>query len=160
MFLQKLWLARMSFIITAFAIINVMKFPNKIPRMKLLAAIAAVYGIVWIAMEGELYRAIIMAILSTALVGGLLIQRFLGGRTVSARGWILASAGIGAFFGVSVALMTLLFMAVKTGLHGHGPEFAQDQLEWVIKQIPLWGIAGSLGGLGLGLVTARFNGGD
>ena len=158
MFLLKLWFTSLSFILTTFAIITVMKFPTKIRRMKLLAAIAAVYGIAWIAMEGELYRAIIMAILFTALLGGLLIQRFLGGRTVSERDWILACAGIGTFFGVSIALMILLFMAVKTGLHGHGPEFTQDQIEWVLSQMLFWGAAGLLGGLGLGLITVRLYG--
>jgi len=128
--------------------------------VKLLAVLTAVYGIVWIAMEGELSRAIIMAFLSTAWISGFLIQRFLGGRTLSATGWIVAFAGIGVLFGVSVALLTLVFMAVKSGLHGHGPEFTQEQIEGVLRQLPLWGIAGLLGGLGLGLITAKYNRGD
>ncbi len=107
------------------------------------------------ASEGELYRAVIMAFLITSLATGYLIQRYLAARTLSVRGWILALAGLGALFGASVALLTLVFMAVKTGLHNHGLEFTQDQVSWVIRQIPLWGVAGLIGGLGLGLVTAN-----
>jgi hypothetical protein len=96
-----------------------------------------------------------MAFLICSLALGIIIQRFLAARTLSARNWILALASIGALFGASVALLTLIFMAVKTGLHSHGPEFTQDQVSWVLRQIPLWGVVGLIGGLGLGLVTAN-----
>lgn len=121
----------------------------------MLALVAGIYGIIWMASEGELYRAVIMAFLITSLATGYLIQRYLATRTFSVRGWILALAGLGALFGATVAMLTLVFMAVKTGLHSHGPEFTQDQVSWVIGQIPLWGVVGFIGGLGFGLVTAN-----
>ncbi len=96
-----------------------------------------------------------MAFLATSLALGALIQRYFSGKTYAARKWIAAMAGLGLFVGVTTALLTLLFMAVKTGLHGHGPEFTQEQLVWIVGQIPLWGIAGLIGGLGLGLITSR-----
>lgn len=121
----------------------------------MLALVAGIYGIIWMATEGELYRAVIMAFLIISLAAGYLIQRYLAARTLSVRSWILALAGLGALFGASLAMLTLVFMAVKTGLHSHGLEFTQDQVSWVLSQIPLWGVAGFVGGLGLGLVTVN-----
>ncbi|HET6445381.1 MAG TPA: hypothetical protein VFI27_12465 [candidate division Zixibacteria bacterium] len=126
--------------------------------VRLLAVITGAYIVFWIAAEGELYRAVIMAFLVTALTIGLLTERYLGGRSFTVRKWIFSLAGMGAIAGVSIALLTLVFMAVKTGLHGHGPEFTRDQLEWVLMQIPIWGVAGLIGGLGLGLITAKRSG--
>ena len=62
------------------------------------------------------------------------------------------TAVFGALLGLGSALFTLLFMAVKTGLHAHGPEFTAEEVNWVVQQIPLWTVVGLLGGLGLGLL--------
>jgi hypothetical protein len=69
---------------------------------------------------------------------------------------VLYSAGLGLFIGLGSAFMTLILRAVKTGLHGHGPEFSQAEIEWVIGQIPLWTLAGLIAGLGLGLLSTGF----
>ena len=137
------------------AIMGVMAFPSTMRWLRLLAFAAGIYGIIWIASEGQLYRAIFMAVFVTALTTASLIQRYLSGRIFTVRRWIFILAALGMFIGVSVGLLTLVFMAVKTGLHGHGPEFTQDQASWVLRQVPLWGAVGLVGGLGLGMVTAR-----
>jgi hypothetical protein len=131
-----------------------MEFPTRIRRLRLLTVITAIYGLMWIAMEGELYRSIIMAFLTTSVVFALLAQRFAGGRAFSFTQWLLLFGSLGLFFGICVALLTLLFMGVKTGLHGHGPEFTQDQISRVMGQIPLWGVVGPVAGVGVGLITA------
>jgi hypothetical protein len=56
-------------------------------------------------------------------------------------------------FGAGLALMTLMLMALKTGLHAHGPEYPTDQIFWVWRQLPLWAGVGALAGLGLGLLS-------
>jgi NhaP-type Na+/H+ or K+/H+ antiporter len=53
------------------------------------------------------------------------------------------------------SLLTLVFMAIKTGLHAHGPEFTLQEIQWVSQQTPLWAAVGLLIGLGLGMLTAR-----
>ena len=58
--------------------------------------------------------------------------------------------------GLIFGALTLAFMAIKTGLHGHGPEFAPDEISWVISQMPLWAMFGFLVGGGLGALTAGF----
>ena len=65
-----------------------------------------------------------------------------------------AQEGAGLGFG----LLTLLIMAVKTGLHGHGPEFSPAEISWVIDQIPLWSLVGLLAGLGVGIVAIGWGG--
>ena len=47
----------------------------------------------------------------------------------------------------------LLLMAVKTGLHAHGPEYSAAQLAAVVGQWPLWIGAGALAGAGVGLLV-------
>ena len=68
-----------------------------------------------------------------------------------------SASGVGtavtvALFGFLTALLTLFFMALKTGLHAHGPEFTPSEINWVIARIPLWTAVGLLSGAGLGLV--------
>jgi hypothetical protein len=69
-----------------------------------------------------------------------------------------ATAVTGFLFGLGCGLMTLLLMVLKTGLHGHGPEFSPAEINWVWGQIPLWGLVGLLGGLGLGMITVTIKG--
>ena len=132
-----------------------MKFPAKFPSLRKLAIVTGAVGVIWIALEGKLHWAVLMALLTTALTAGTLIQRYLGGLELSSNEWLAALLGIGALFGATAALLTLLFMVVKTGLHGHGPEFTPEQVQWVIRQIPLWSGAGALAGLGIGLISLR-----
>jgi hypothetical protein len=48
-------------------------------------------------------------------------------------------------------------MAVKTGLHAHGPEFTPAEINWVLQQTPIWTAAGLLAGLGLGQIVKGRN---
>jgi len=49
---------------------------------------------------------------------------------------------------------TLFLMALKTGIHAHGPEYTMAEVAWVWRQLPLWVAAGTLAGTGLALVAA------
>ena len=64
------------------------------------------------------------------------------------------SAAVGLAYGVGLALLTLLLMAIKTGLHAHGPEYGGREIVWVWNQLPLWAGVGVLVGLGIGLLAA------
>ena len=99
-----------------------------------------------------LWQTILLAILSGVVILGHLTNKVLSGRRMSFVMWLLLSAALGALLGLGSALLTLLFMAVKTGLHAHGPEFSALEINWVVQQSPLWIAAGLLGGLGLGLL--------
>lgn len=96
-----------------------------------------------------------MGVSTTAVVLAYLMQHFLGGRTFSVKQWLGITAVLGLIFGLSSGLLTLLFMAVKTGLHAHGPEFTPPEVTWVIQQTLWWTIVGLMAGLGLGMVTSK-----
>jgi hypothetical protein len=55
--------------------------------------------------------------------------------------------------GLVAGPMMLIFMSLKTGLHAHGPEFTAAQITWVLRQIPLWSLAGLSAGIGFGLLS-------
>lgn len=47
--------------------------------------------------------------------------------------------------GLTIAPLTLFWMAFKTGVHGHGAaDFTSTQIVDVLKSAPLWTLAGSL----------------
>jgi hypothetical protein len=130
-------------------------FPAKVPGLKWITAVYALFAFVWIALEGSLAGAVLMGASTTAVSLAYLSQRFLGGRPFSAKQWWGMTAVSGLLFGLGSGLLTLLFMAVKTGLHSHGPEFTPPEVAWIIRQIPLWTAVGLLAGLGLGLLTGK-----
>ncbi|MBX3055303.1 MAG: hypothetical protein KF770_02425 [Anaerolineae bacterium] len=129
-----------------------MQIPAKLPGLKWLTIGWAVYGVVWIAPEGVLWQAVLLGGLTTAVLLGYLLQKVVGGRLVAGGWWLGGTAVTGALFGLLTGLLTLFFMALKTGLHAHGPEFSPAEINWVLAQMPLWTAVGLLTGAGLGLV--------
>lgn len=136
-----------------FDIIQSMQIPKVIPGLKWLLIGTAGYGVIWIGLEGSLGRAVLMAALVILVIAGFIWQRFLGGHQMSLRIWLIVCASSGLIMGISLVLVTILFMAVKTGLHGHGPEFTPDEIDWVFRQAPLWATVGLLMGLGLSVLA-------
>ena len=134
-----------------------MQIPRKIPGLKPVLVLFAVYTAVWIALEGELWRVVVMGVGSTAVSLGYGWQKWLGGRLAEGWRWWGVTAVTGLLFGVGSGLLSLAFMAVKTGLHAHGPEFTPAEINWVLQQIPTWAVAGLLAGLGLALLTKGKN---
>ncbi|MCP4424378.1 MAG: hypothetical protein GY803_07805 [Chloroflexi bacterium] len=132
-----------------------MKIREKIPGLRWVAALLGVYTAVWITLEGSLWRVTIMGVGWTAVSAIYLFQKYLGGRVVKGWRWVGGTAVAGLLMGLSGGTLTLMFMAVKTGLHAHGPEFTLDQIAWVLRQIPVWAAAGLSAGLGLGLLTIK-----
>ena len=133
-----------------------MNVPAKIPGWRWLAAVVGLYGLIWIALEGALWQLILLAAGLSLLSVLYLLRRFLGGRYLSTRRWLLLCAALGGAAGPGCALLALALMVVKTGLHGHGPEFTLAEIQWLVGQIPLWAIAGSLAGLGLAMLGMAF----
>lgn len=133
-----------------------MVVPAKLPGLRMSTILLAVYTVVWIGLEGQLWQVLVLASGVSVVATGHLIERTLGGRRLSQAQWFAFTAILGLLMGVSVGLFTLALMSLKTGLHGHGPEFALEEINWVIDQIPAWGAAGLLAGLGLGFLVAEF----
>jgi hypothetical protein len=130
--------------------------PAKLPGLRAGLILLAVYLVVWIPLEGNLWRALLLGAWSCAVGLAHLIQRHLGGRTFSPWQWLGLWAGSGLLLGLGSGLLTLVAMAMKTGLHNHGPEFSRAEISWVIAQTPVWTVAGLLAGLAIGLLTAKW----
>ncbi len=113
----------------------------------------AVYGVIWMSFEGDVRRVTLMGTAVSLTLTGYLMQRFLGGRLLQFVSW-LAVMGIGGLLaGFGSGLLTIVFMALKTGLHGHGPEFRPAEIEGVLASIPLWALVGLVAGLGVGALV-------
>lgn len=129
-----------------------MKIPPSIPYFKLAAAIFGIYAAAWMILEGELRRDIALAVAGLALGAAAFIVRRWGGRTLPPAKGVALFAAVGLLSGVGVVLLTIFLMALKTGLHAHGPEYTPADIMWVWSQLPVWSGAGGLIGLGAGLL--------
>ncbi|MBK9050843.1 MAG: hypothetical protein IPL78_07995 [Chloroflexi bacterium] len=126
-----------------------MQLPDKLPGLRLLTVLLAGYFALWISLEGDLTQTVILAVGSCVLAAAHLIQRWGRGRVLAGWFWLIGMTLTGLLVGVSTIFATLAFMAVKTGLHAHGPEFTPSEIAWVWNQLPLWTIIGTLTSLGL-----------
>jgi hypothetical protein len=131
-----------------------MRFPARNPLLKIASAFLFLYALVWISLEGRLWRATLLAVGVATISAAFAWQRFLGGREVSPRKWLAVAGITGLLCGLTVGLLTIIFMVIKTGLHGHGPEFTPAEISWVLDQIPLWSAVGLLTGLGVGVLIS------
>jgi hypothetical protein len=130
-------------------------FPTKIPGLKWITAVYALYAFIWISLEGSLAGVILMGMSTTAVLLLYLGQQFLGGHVFSVKQWLGITAVLGLLFGLGSGIFSLLFMIIKTGLHAHGPEFTPPEVNWLMQQILWWAIVGLLAGLGLGMILAK-----
>jgi hypothetical protein len=131
-----------------------MTLPLTFPALRPATALLALYSAIWISLEGNLPQTLVLGIGITAVSLLHLLQRTLGGRRLSLPLWLTAAATSGLAFGAGSVLLTLFLMALKTGLHAHGPEFTAAQIAWVWRQLPLWSLAALLAGAGLALLLA------
>lgn len=129
-----------------------MILPKRLPGLRWLTAVWGVYALVWIGLEGELRQVVVMGVSTAVLLGLRGWQRWGGKRPLAMHLFVLFCTLSGFLIGLFSALLTLFFMALKTGLHAHGPEFTPQEIGWVVQQIPFWSGAGLLLGLGIGLL--------
>ena len=129
-----------------------MSIPPRLPGLKLATILLAGYFVLWIPLEGNLTQTVLIGVWVALVTAGHLMQRWLGGRTLGRGRWLLVAAAFGLSLGLGSAILTLLAMTLKTGLHAHGPEFTRAEINWALAQLPYWTAAGLLAGLGLGLL--------
>lgn len=135
-----------------------MTVPSKVPGLKWLTVIVALYGVVWIGLEGALWQVLLLGAGLALLGAAYFVQRVLGGRQIAPGRWLLLCGLLGVVIGAGCVLLVLLLMTVKTGLHGHGPEFTPSEITWVMDQLSLWAIAGLIAGIGLGVLALAARG--
>lgn len=126
----------------------------RIPGLRWLTIGWGVYTAVWISLEGDLRRVVLLAVWTMLVALGHWARRWQK-RPFSVMGWVGKTAVFGILLGAGSALLALFFMALKTGLHAHGPEFTAAEINWVMRQIPLWTVVGALAGSGFGLLSYK-----
>jgi tetrahydromethanopterin S-methyltransferase subunit F len=133
-----------------------MVFPRIVPGLKIATIVVALLGAIWLTLEGDILWSLLMALMVLAVSVGYLVQRFLGGRKFSLPQGLAIAAAIGLAAGLIFAPLVMVFMAIKTGLHGHGPEFTQEEIMWAFDRILLWAVIGLMTALGLALLYIGF----
>ena len=126
--------------------------PDLSRYIKALTFLWGGFGLFWITVEGSLAWVTAMGISTTAVSLLHLLTR-LQGRIFQRIWWLLGTAVIGTISGTVAVGLTLTFMAVKTGLHAHGPEFFPWDINWLFQQPPLWTTIGLLLGISFGFFT-------
>ena len=129
-----------------------MQMPDRLPGFKWLLVFWVLAAVVWSQLEGDLWRVSFFGFLTTLTGLTYLFQRVMNGHVFSVIGGLLLMALWGLALGAGTVLMSLFMMAIKTGLHAHGPEFSPAEITAVWQQLPLWSMVGILAGLGAGLL--------
>ena len=130
-----------------------MRIPVSMPYLRAATLLWGVYALVWLSLEGHVGRDGLLAGWGLALLVLWLVERVFGGRAVTVGRLAVLGAAVGLGWGAALGPAVLLLMALKTGLHGHGPEYTAAQLAAVVSQWPWWIGAGAVGGVGLALLA-------
>jgi hypothetical protein len=133
---------------------HTMTFQPHRTGLRIAAVLLGFYGVLWIALEGNLWIDLLLSAWLMAVAAWYLANRYLAGRTLPLARWLALLASLGLAFGAGLVLLILFFMALKTGLHAHGPEYSPAEVAWVWARLPLLSVAGLLAGLGVGMATA------
>ena len=61
-----------------------MQIPSRFPGLRLFSILVAIYAAIWISLEGAKQQVILLAIAFMLVITGYLVQRYLGGKQLSA----------------------------------------------------------------------------
>lgn len=128
------------------------QIPDHFPFFKWFFILMALYTAVWMGLEGDVGRVLLMGGGWTAALLLHFIQTYAGGRLVRRWVFVLETAVFGTLFALSTVALTLVFMVLKTGIHAHGAEFSPQEINVLIQKLPIALLAGLLAGAGLGLM--------
>jgi multisubunit Na+/H+ antiporter MnhE subunit len=135
---------------------SLMVYPRIVPGLKIATAVVALLAVMWISLEGDIRWSLLMASMVLVISVGYFVQRFLGGKKFTLLQGLIIAATIGLGAGLIIAPLVVTFMAIKTGLHGHGPEFTLEEIKWAFDWVLLWAFVGSTTALGLVLLYIGF----
>lgn len=126
---------------------------NKESWFKWLVLIWALVMVVWMILEGSLALTVFLGLFTSLLILIASIRKWFAERWPNWKYSVLVWGVLGLLLGIGTVLMTLTLMAVKTGIHAHGPEYSTGEITWVIDQILLWAVSGLIAGGGVGLLV-------
>lgn len=130
-----------------------MLVPKTIPGLRLATVLLGLYGVACMLLEGSLVRISLLGVWATAVAVLTILERLLSGRRLGGAQWLAATSLAGLLCGAGAVIATVAFMALHTGIHGHGPEYTSNEIAQLWANLRIWSVAGLVAGLGLGLLA-------
>lgn len=128
----------------------------RLPRRKLRWWIL-LYGVIvflWLSPEDDHVLPVVLLGLSGSalLVVSWLIDKF-GGQLFATRETLFITIGAGGVIGGGTSAITAALMLFKNARHAHlFPDYPALMIGAILERAPIWGLAGALVGLSIGLV--------
>jgi hypothetical protein len=117
--------------------------------LRLVGLIIGASLFIWIPYEDQ---GVLWVLFLSVTICGWLAIRFLLNSTAPSWKMVAWHSLVGGVAGLSIVPLALLLMILKSGLHGHStPDFTIEQIQSVIRLMPLASLSGSMIGLGCGL---------
>jgi dolichyl-phosphate-mannose--protein O-mannosyl transferase len=117
----------------------------RIPNLKIMAILLGAALLLWIPFEDSSTRWVRLFSMLICCLGAIYACQKIAPE--KQRRWYTYPS-VGLLAGVLVTPTTILLMAFKSGLHGHGsPDFTPTQVSSVLSSWPVWTAAGLLAGL-------------
>jgi hypothetical protein len=111
-----------------------------------------IFAFVWLSAEDSVWLVSVLGTILAILCTLHAIFR-LKGKIFSARIWIPGVLGVTALTGAGASVATVLFMVIKTSLHGHiYPDYPFPLIAGIVERMPAWTLAGALIGVALALI--------
>jgi hypothetical protein len=122
-------------------------------RVRLLTLIYGLMVLFWLSPEESQVWPVALLGLGVSLVGVVVtLMNKLGGKTIPASYVLPGAALVGVMVGLGASIAAAFLMFFKNALHAHlNPDFPLPLMLAVLERAPVWGLAGLLAGLGLGL---------
>jgi hypothetical protein len=133
-----------------------MRLPDYIPGLRPATILWAIYGAIWIALEGDYLQVVLIGSWTSWLAALHLVQQWQLKPLSLPLAWLGFWSLLGAILGALLPIIVFAFMSIKTGLHAHGPEFTSQEIARLWAQWPLSIGANFLLGLAAGLLAAAF----
>lgn len=112
--------------------------------LRLLGIGTGILALIWLPREDT---SLVWVFALSVLIASLLTASFIAWLFSATHLPNWTSVLLGALGGSLVGLISIVLMAIKTGLHGHSvPDFTAVQVKTALASTPLWCIVGALAG--------------
>lgn len=135
-----------------------MTFPKRIYGFRWLLILWAVITFVWLSREdSDVLGVVTLSVWGAVLICGSWIINRIAGKSVSPSIALLSTAITGAIMGISTSLLTAFLMLFKNVRHAHiFPDYPFELIGAMLQRAPVWGLAGALFGIAIGLLWIAF----
>jgi len=136
-----------------------MRVPTYSRQMRWLIIGYGILVFLWLGPEdNHVWPVVFISMGAAALILTQWLLRRFGGQDISETYILPMGMTIGGIIGLATAVITALLMLFKNARHAHVfPDFPPGLMGAVLERAPVWTIAGSIFGLGVGLLLLAFH---